>query len=930
MRFVTNEEALPHDVAMSFVHGVRKRLHSFLCYRGLTSMRLKTKLLLYITAPIFVAACISAYISYQYNSSAMRDVVENNIKTSALYVTSNIVLTISDVEHSFFLAAQVPQVRDALPPYAGPEGDGFTAFFLKARQLMPAVRDVFLLDAQGNVLRSLNPQDYGKNYQDRSYFQNALRGETTVVGVLTSRTTQKKSAYIAVPVDGVTGKRVLVASVELDTIADLCFSSDIVSSKLDIILLDDERHIIATKDAREKPGSYYDGIKTSFFPIPPYAVHGYIKYEKEGNEYAGFYTKIKYFDWYVLVSMKNSDIEQGAVTAGRLTLALVLIAVIAGMVIGAALICRVITSLNLIIEYAQRVSDGNLTADLCVREDGELGMLADSLRVMVDALKQDQDRLHRAVEDSSRELLCSQEELSKETALLKTVLNTVPDLIFFKEMSGIYRGCNKSFCEFIGKDEEDIIGKNDIELFHLSENDADNFIADDLKVMRGEIELLVREEEVQYPSGEKCMFETIKVLYYSVDNEPFGMVGISRNIQARKAAEKAHADAVQRAHEANVAKTEFVARISHEIRTPLNAIIGMNYLLRQICNSPAQVEYLCKMEFSAKNLLSIINDVLDFSKIEAGKLELEMGTIFVENMVQDIVSMYDKKSSEGSVHFDVCLDAALPRALIGDNLRITQVLLNLVSNAVKFSSTGVIKIDVHCEQIREEMVTVLFSVNDHGIGMSQEQIDRLFVPFTQADGSTARRYGGTGLGLSICKTLVDLMGGEIWVTSILGEGSTFSFRLTLEKDNAGVGEKMLAGNEALDVGAELVGTSLHGKKVLLVEDNEINQEIASEILKLFGMTVDLAQNGQEAVDKVRANGEYSAVLMDIQMPIVDGYEATRMIRQDARFDSLPIIAMTANAMDTDRLACRQAGMDEHIGKPFDPTSLKRVLEKWCR
>lgn len=447
--------------------------------------------------------------------------------------------------------------------------------------------------------------------------------------------------------------------------------------------------------------------------------------------------------------------------------------------------------------------------------------------------------------------------------------------------------------------------------------------------MRGKLDTLIREEEVLYPDGKRIYLETIKTLYYSEDNAPFGMVGISRNIQLRKETEKAYAEAIQRAHEASKAKSEFVARISHEIRTPLNAIIGMNYLLKQSCTDPVQESYLRKMELSAKNLLSIINDVLDFSKIESGKLEIEKNTLSIEKLVRDVVSINEPKAKAANGSFETHIDPGIPDILIGDTLRISQIMLNLVSNAVKFSHHGTIKIEVLCERVHGENVTLLFSVRDQGIGMSQQQLDKLFVPFTQADGSTTRKYGGTGLGLSICKMLVELMHGEIWAVTEEGVGSTFFFRLQLEKKDAATPAAQHPETKQSAPVEALPASSLKGKTVLLAEDNEINQEIAIAILNSFGLEVELAENGLEAVQKIQTN-QYALVLMDIQMPIMDGYQATRLIRKDDRFNALPIIAMTANAMNTDRAESLKAGMNEHIGKPFDPEALKRLLGKWCR
>lgn len=891
-------------------------------------MQLKTKILVYITVPIALAVCISSYMTYRTHSAAMRHVIEKDIKATSFFVAENINLTISDIKNSFRVAAKSETIKASLENTGQREHERVVAFFEAIKHVMPTITDVFLLDENGNIRASLNSHDYGNNYGDRTYFRQAIAGETAIVGPLVSRVTQKECVYIAVPVGNERNKGVLVASVGLDSISVLCFNHDITSSRIDIFLLDNTAHILMAKESTND-GKHPDSIKLDGHTLSDGTPQGYVTYAFNGKTYTGFYKKIKNLNWYVLIAMDDTQINRTVLSSTKNSFLLTLLAILIGLLIGSILIYNVVKALYKIIEYAHRISNGQLEATLDVYGQGELGVLANTLRSMARIVKQDQDRLNRLVEERTDQLRLSQERLLKESALLKTILNTVPDLIFYKDMNGIYKGCNKAFGAFIGKSEQEVIGKDDVELFQLSGNAAQKFIEDDLQVMRGKLDTLIREEEVLYPDGKRIYLETIKTLYYSEDNAPFGMVGISRNIQLRKETEKAYAEAIQRAHEASKAKSEFVARISHEIRTPLNAIIGMNYLLKQSCTDPVQESCLRKMELSAKNLLSIINDVLDFSKIESGKLEIEKNTLSIEKLVRDVVSINEPKAKAANESFETHIDPGIPDVLIGDTLRISQIMLNLVSNAVKFSHQGTIKIEVLCERVHGENVTLLFSVRDQGIGMSQQQLDKLFIPFTQADGSTTRKYGGTGLGLSICKMLVELMHGEIWAVTEEGVGSTFFFRLQLEKKDATTPAAQHPETEQSAPVEALPASSLKGKTVLLAEDNEINQEIAIAILNSFGLEVDLAENGLEAVQKIQTN-QYALVLMDIQMPIMDGYQATRLIRKDDRFNALPIIAMTANAMNKDRAESLKAGMNEHIGKPFDPEALKRLLGKWCR
>ena len=518
--------------------------------------------------------------------------------------------------------------------------------------------------------------------------------------------------------------------------------------------------------------------------------------------------------------------------------------------------------------------------------------------------------------------------------------------------------------------------------------------------------------------------------------------------------------------QASKMKSEFLANMSHEIRTPMNAIIGMTHLALQTGLTDKQRNYMGKVDAAAKGLLGIINDILDFSKIEAGKLQTEKVDFSLESVLEQVadVSVFKAQDKGLELLFDVGTD--VPLSLIGDPMRLRQVLLNLVGNAIKFTEKGEITIGIHLIKTEDSTAHLRFYVKDSGIGLTEEQRVRLFSAFSQADASTTRKYGGTGLGLSISKSLVEAMGGEIGVDSVPGEGSTFHFtgkfglqaeqltaapltpqlqdlRVLVVDDNATAREIFVSmlrglkfdpeavssGEAAIEAlrqaqvegkpyglvlmdwrmpgmdgveairqiesdtslektptfimatafsrdellqqaqgitykgllakpvspstlldgimtafGKEVVQASLtvkgrgdfretaklvRGAHLLLVEDNTINQEIAVELLSNAGITVDVANNGVEAVDKVQ-QADYDGVLMDCQMPLMDGYEATRRIRTDARFRELPIIAMTANVMAGDRERCIDAGMNDHVGKPIDVNELFSTLARWLK
>ena len=420
-------------------------------------------------------------------------------------------------------------------------------------------------------------------------------------------------------------------------------------------------------------------------------------------------------------------------------------------------------------------------------------------------------------------------------------------------------------------------------------------------------------------------------------------IGLVRDISDRKQVEAelaAHRDQLEQlvvsrtqdlliakeaAEAGSVAKSAFLANMSHEIRTPLNAITGMIHILRRSGLTAEQIDKLGKIEIASNHLLEIINNVLELSKIEAGKFVLQTVPVHIENLFENITSILGQKVHEKGIEL-ITEMSPLSCPVYGDESRLQQALLNLATNAVKFTDHGHVRLSVNMESQTDTTVTLRFEVEDTGIGISPEQQPRLFNAFEQADNSLSRKYGGTGLGLAITKKIAEMMGGKAGMISAPGKGSTFWFTATLTK---------AAPHEAADACAHIdnaeatIRESLQGKRILLVEDEPINREIAQALLEDVGFAVDLAEDGAKAVELVQAHA-YDLVLMDMQMPHVNGLDATRQIRQLAVGGDIPIIAMTANAFAEDRELCLEAGMNDFIAKPVSTSLLYQKLCTWLQ
>jgi two-component system, sensor histidine kinase len=618
-------------------------------------------------------------------------------------------------------------------------------------------------------------------------------------------------------------------------------------------------------------------------------------------------------DWgwiHIGLSLKkfNSDISNMYQRTALLALLCLTVGILVAFFFARKL-TRPISSLALTTE---KVARGDLTARADIQTGDELEHLGHSFNSMTSALQ-----------NSQRDIISSRE-------YTENIIKSMNDTLIVISAEGIIEQVNRATLVLLGYEENELIGTPIYQILHQIDDSKDNdeYLGNLARIIsKG----YVSNVETNYRAKNGDLIPVIfsaSVMHGSRSTVQ-GIVCVALDITERKRAEEALHLAKDAAETANLAKSQFLANMSHEIRTPMNGVLGMLDLLLDSKMEESQLRLVRMAHSSAEKLLEIINDILDFSKIEAGHLKLLPSDFSLRDLVNDVRALFLVKAQNKGLELSTTIDGDVPDTLHGDTLRIRQILVNLLGNALKFTDTGEVFLHVSLVEDSGKNLTIRFDVRDTGQGIDTATLPHIFDAFSQADASMARRHEGTGLGLAISKQLVEMLGGSIGVETTLGKGSIFWFTAQL---NRSISPLQQVDFLETRINKPEIMTNSRKLHILLAEDNLVNQEVGKLILENLNCQVDVVDDGAFAVDAVISNN-YDLVFMDCQMPEVDGYKAARMIRQweslsEEQCHRIPIVALTAHALEGDRELCLEAGMDDYLSKPFNSDQIAAILQKW--
>ena len=570
--------------------------------------------------------------------------------------------------------------------------------------------------------------------------------------------------------------------------------------------------------------------------------------------------------------------------------------------------------LSRITDRLRAATSGDLVSRLDVSGDDEIGTLEQAVNDLLSVVRRQATQLaSENAELKSRNIDHErvEAELAFERFLLTTLMRKSPDYIYFKDEQSRFIRISDALARYLGLDDPgDAIGKSDVDFFDREA--AEQYLADEQRVMQTGQPVLDKEEAQAWPDGRPAWTTASKVPLRDDEGRVIGTFGISRDVTDRKLAELELEEAKESAESANRAKSDFLANMSHEIRTPMNAIIGITELLLDMQLSSSHREYLKMVLESGESLLTLLNEILDFSKIEAGKLDLDSSTFDLHESLGNTMKSLGLRAHTKGLELALHIAPDVPRHFVGDAARLRQIVINLIGNAVKFTDSGEVVLDVSLESSDARRSTLHLCVSDTGIGIPEEKQASVFAAFEQADRSTTRRYGGTGLGLAISSRLVDLMGGRIWVESQTGQGSRFHFTVVLEEGD---------GDDAQSVDAATVSDT----NVLLVDDNATNRLILEEMLTNWGMKTTLAASAGEALALLHrahhAGMPFRLMITDVNMPETDGFMLAEQVKQDVDLRETAIMMLTSGDRPGDVARCEQLGVAKYLLKPVKQSEL---------
>ncbi|SHF04933.1 PAS domain S-box-containing protein [Arenibacter palladensis] len=560
--------------------------------------------------------------------------------------------------------------------------------------------------------------------------------------------------------------------------------------------------------------------------------------------------------------------------------------------------------------------------------DGDtLDLIAPLLHQVDEAYKaydSDLQQVENVLEKSSQELFQTNQQLKNSvesiSGQLSKVAGNIKDVIFEMDLNGNWSYLNPAWRKLTGYKVKDCLGKP---YYQFLKDDQGNDFKNLIDLKKPNFKTISKSFKSQIITGEyKWLDFSLKVIM-SEEGHIEGYIGAIVDITKIKETELALIEAKEKESMANKAKDEFLTTMSHEIRTPLNAVIGISHLLLLENPKMEQLENLSTLKHSSEHLLCLVNDILDFNKIASGQLELEERDFSLNQVLNGLRSIFHNTAKEKDIRLLIKKDTSLPKTFIGDSTRLSQILTNLVSNAIKFTEEGKVMVDIEVLKVEADFYVLEFVISDTGIGIPEDKKDKIFLSFAQANSDTTRKYGGTGLGLAICKRLLEIMDSDLELESEVGKGSTFSFKLKLQKSSM---TDYQEDNNAFDARSIHDQDNLKGARILVAEDNKVNIMVIEKFLSKWQVDFDIAENGLIALNKALEN-TYDMILMDLQMPVMNGFEASKAIRESNNplNKVMPIYALSASTGMDIKNQLGEYGIDGLICKPFNPTELFKTL-----